>query len=154
MLGELSVRLGQQNDADVLAEFNVALAWETERKKLALPVVKKGVQTLLKSPHYGFYVVAEVPNGIAGSLMVTFEWSDWRCGLFWWIQSVYVRPEFRRQGVLRRLHEFLKEKASREANVCGFRVYVDESNQVAQSTYTELGMKQTSYNKVYEELLE
>ncbi len=153
MPDELSVRIGQDKDVDTLAQFNIALAWETERKKLSPPVVTKGVQTMLKNPQYGFYVVAEQNSRIVGSVMVTFEWSDWRCGLFWWLQSVYVRPEVRRRGVFARLYEFLREKALQQPNVCGFRVYVDQSNQVAQSTYTSLGMKQTSYDKVYEELL-
>lgn len=152
MLNQLSVRIGEDKDINALVKFNMAMAWETEQKELSLSVVTKGVQTLLKNPQYGFYVVAEVANEIIGSLMVTFEWSDWRCGLFWWIQSVYVKSEFRRQGVFRRLYEFLKAKALYEPNVCGFRVYVDESNLIAQSTYSKVGMKETSYNRVYEEL--
>jgi ribosomal protein S18 acetylase RimI-like enzyme len=85
--------------------------------------------------------------------MVTYEWSDWRCGLFWWIQSVYVKPEFRRRGVFRRLYQFLTEKASQETNLRGFRLYVEQSNRTAQNTYTQVGMKETSY-KVYEEPFE
>jgi len=162
MLNGLSVRMGQDKDADALVRFNMALAWETERKQLSLPLVNKGVQTLLKNPQYGFYVVAETcppyrtlgrreSSEIIGSLMVTFEWSDWRCALFWWIQSVYVKPEFRQRGVFRRLYEYLKDKASRESNVCGFRLYVQRSNRTALSTYDKVGMKKTSY-AVYEEL--
>jgi len=153
MLNGLSVRMGQDKDADALVKFNMALAWETERKQLSLPLVNKGVQTLLKNPQYGFYVVAEKSSEIIGAFMVTFEWSDWRCALFWWIQSVYVKPEFRQRGVFRRLYEYLKDKASRESNVCGFRLYVEQSNHTAQSTYEKVGMKETSY-KVYEELFD
>jgi GNAT superfamily N-acetyltransferase len=153
MPDEFSVRIGQDRDVDTLADSNIALAWETERKKLSPPVVTKGVQTLLRNPQYGFYVVAEQNNRIVGSLMVTFEWSDWRCGLFWWIQSVYVRPEFRRRGVFARLYEFLKREASPKPDVCGFRVYVDESNLAAHRTYAGVGMKKTSYDRIYEELL-
>jgi len=174
MLKGLSVRMGQDKDADSLVKFNMALAWETERKQLSLPLVNKGVQTLLKNPKYGFYVVAETcppyrtftlrratENGlgrresseIIGAFMITFEWSDWRCGLFWWIQSVYVKPEFRQRGVFRKLYEYLKDKASHESNVCGFRLYVQQSNRTALSTYGKVGMKKTPY-KVYEELFD
>ena len=153
MLNGLSVRMGQDKDADSLVRFNMALTWETERKQLSLPLVNKGVQTLLKNPQYGFYVVAEKSSEIIGAFMVTFEWSDWRCGLFWWIQSVYVKPEFRQRGVFRRLYEYLKDKASRESNVCGFRLYVQQSNRTALSTYGKVGIKETPY-KVYEELFD
>jgi len=151
MIDELSVRIGQEKDTDALAHFNMALAWETERKRLSSSVVTKGIQTLLKNPQYGFYVVAEKPSGIVGSLMITFEWSDWRCGLFWWIQSVYVKPEFRQRGVFRQLYEYLKDKALRESNVCGFRLYVKQSNLTALNTYSKVGMKETPY-KVCEDL--
>ncbi|UCG59953.1 MAG: GNAT family N-acetyltransferase [Phycisphaerales bacterium] len=150
---ELTVRIGEDTDINVLARFNVALAWETEHKELPLPVVTRGVQTLLRNPQYGFYVVAEHANTVVGSLMVTFEWSDWRCGLFWWIQSVYVYPESRRRGVFGRLFEFVEERASCEPDVCGLRVYVEQSNRAAQSTYTKVGMKETPYSKVYEKML-
>ncbi len=147
------VRLAEDKDSETIAEFNVAMAWETERKKLELPVVVKGVQTLLNNPRHGFYVVAETAGTVAGSCMVTYEWSDWRCGLFWWIQSVYVKPEFRRQKAFSRLYDFLKEKALQEPNVCGFRLYVEGDNRIAQITYSQVGMGETSY-KLYEELFE
>lgn len=143
------VRIAEEKDVQTLAQFNVALAWETEHKKLELPVVTRGVRTLLKNPNYGFYTVAETAGEVAGCVMVTYEWSDWRCGLIWWIQSVYVKPEFRRQKVFSRLFEFLKERASRDSGVCGFRVYVEGANHSAQKTYSRMGMEQTPY-KLYE----
>ena len=146
----LLVRAGQEKDIDTIVEFNIAMAWETERKELTPSVVARGVKELFKNPRRGFYVVAEIENRIVGSCMVTYEWSDWRCGVFWWIQSVYVRPEFRRRGIFRKLYEFLKEKASHEQNVCGFRLYVEQSNHPGQKTYAGLGMKKTSYD-FYEE---
>ena len=148
-----SVRMAEEKDIDTLVEFNVSLAWETEQKKLSSPVVSKGVQTLLNNPRHGFYIVAETPNETVGCLMVTFEWSDWRNGVFWWIQSVYVKPEFRQQGILAKLYKFLKEKASRESNLCGFRLYVERSNHTAQNAYGRVGMKEIPF-KVYEELFE
>lgn len=153
MSNELLVRVAEDKDVQTLAQFNMSLAWETERKKLELPVVSRGLRTLLKNPHHGFYTVAEMAGDVVGCVMVTYEWSDWRCGLFWWIQSVYVKPEFRRQKVFSTLYGFLKDKASREPNVCGFRLYVEGANLTAQNTYSQVGMGETSY-KVYEELFE
>jgi len=153
MLNGLSIRMGQDKDADVLAAFNVALARETEGKDLSLSVVRQGVQKLLENPQHGFYVVAETADAVIGSAMITFEWSDWRCGLFWWFQSVYVKRQFRRQGVFRKLFEFVKDRASRQGIVCGLRVYVEQSNRAAQGVYAALGMERTCYNRIYEQLL-
>ena len=147
------VRIAEPKDAETIARFNVAMAWETERKRLELPVVIEGVQAALNDPQHGFYVVAETAGGIAGCCMVTYEWSDWRCGVFWWIQSVYVKPEFRRQKVFSTLYEFLKQRASREPSVCGFRLYVEGANHTAQATYSQVGMAETSY-KLFEELFD
>ena len=149
----LSVRTGQEKDIDTLVKFNIAMAWETEQKQLSSPIVTQGVQMLFKNPHYGFYIVAEIADEVVGCCMVTYEWSDWRCGLFWWIQSVYVEREFRRQGVFSKLYEFLKDKASREPNVCGLRLHVEHSNLVGQDTYAGVGMEEVSY-KLYEESFE
>ncbi|UCC97344.1 MAG: GNAT family N-acetyltransferase [Phycisphaerales bacterium] len=153
MAEELLVRLAEDRDIEALAKFNMALAWETEQKKLELPVVTEGLRTLLNNPRHGFYTVAEVAGRVVGCIMITYEWSDWRCGQFWWIQSVYVDTDFRRRGIFRRLYEFLKEKASREQNVCGFRLYVEHSNLTGQSTYAGVGMEEASY-KFYEESFE
>ncbi len=146
----LSVRTGQEKDIDTLVKFNIALAQETERKQLSPPIVTQGVKILFENPKHGFYVIAEIADEVVGCCMVTYEWSDWRCGLFWWIQSVYVKPEFRRRGIFRKLYEFLKQKASQEQNVCGFRLYVEQSNHAGQNTYAGLGMKENPY-KFYEE---
>jgi GNAT superfamily N-acetyltransferase len=145
--------MGEYQDSETIAKFNIAMAWETEKKKLELPIVSKGVQTLLDNPRHGFYVVAEVEGEVVGSLMVTYEWSDWRCSVFWWIQSVYVKPQFRKQGIFRSLYEFLKDKASQEQNICGFRLYAEKSNDTAHNTYGSVGMKEAPY-KFYEELFE
>jgi GNAT superfamily N-acetyltransferase len=146
----LSIRTGQEKDIDTLVKFNIILARQTEQKQLTPSTVTQGLQMLFKNPQYGFYVIAEIEDEIVGCCMVTYEWSDWRCGLFWWIQSVYVRPKFRRRGIFRKLYEFLKEKAANEQNVCGFRVYVVKSNHTGQKTYAGLGMKKTPYD-FYEE---
>ena len=153
MSNESSVRVGEEKDTDTLAKFNIAMAWETEQKKLSPDVVARGVQTLLDDPRHGFYVVAEFDREVVGSLMVTYEWSDWRDASFWWIQSVYIKPEFRKQGVFRRLYEFVKEKASQETHVCGFRLYVEQENITAQQTYERVGMSRIPY-ELYEESFE
>jgi ribosomal protein S18 acetylase RimI-like enzyme len=152
MSDEIKIRFADDRDADVLTEFNIAMARETEGKELPNGVVSAGVKTVLDNRQMGFYIIAETGGSIAGSLMITTEWSDWRNGLFWWIQSVYVKPEFRRQGVFGELYRFLKSKVKNEPNVCGFRLYVERNNITAQRAYKVLGMEETHY-KVYEDLL-
>ena len=153
MSNELLIRIGGEKDTNTLARFNIAMAWETEQKKLSPDVVAKGVRTLLNDPRHGFYVVAEINREVVGSLMVTYEWSDWRDASFWWIQSVYIKPEFRKQSVFRRLYEFVKEKALHDMNVCGLRLYAEQDNIAAQITYERIGMSQIPY-KLYEESFE
>jgi ribosomal protein S18 acetylase RimI-like enzyme len=147
----MQVRLATPQDAPVLVEFNSAMALETEQKELLPEVIGAGVRSLLGNPAAGFYMVAEKDGRVVGSLMITKEWSDWRNGTFWWIQSVYVRPELRRQGVYKRLYRHLQELAANDPAVCGFRLYVERENGRAQATYQALGMKETRY-LVFEEL--
>lgn len=150
---EISIRVADTSDVDTLVDFNHAMAFETEAKELDRDVLTAGVNGLLARKQFGFYLIAEdQAAGRIASLMVTYEWSDWRNGLFWWIQSVYVKPEFRRRGIYRRLYEFVKEMAKDETDVCGFRLYVEKENSIAQQTYEQLGMKQTEY-VMYEELI-
>jgi ribosomal protein S18 acetylase RimI-like enzyme len=146
----MRIRLATPADAGVLIEFNAAMALETEGKELLTDVIGAGVRSLLGNPAAGFYLLAE-EDSAAGSLMITKEWSDWRNGTFWWIQSVYVRPEFRRRGVYKNLYRHVQELASKDPAVCGFRLYVERENERAQATYSALGMKQTHY-LVFEEL--
>ncbi|HEU4441369.1 MAG TPA: N-acetyltransferase [Burkholderiales bacterium] len=147
----MQVRLATPQDAPVLIEFNAAMALETEQKELLPEVIGAGVRSLLGNPAAGFYVLAEKDDRVLGALMITKEWSDWRNGTFWWIQSVYVRPELRRQGVYKLLYRHVQELAADDPAVCGFRLYVEHENARAQATYRALGMKQTRY-LVFEEL--
>lgn len=151
MSDSIRIRPAAAGDADTIIEFAAAMALETERKVLLRAVIGKGVHHLLTHPGMGFYVMAECDGRIAGSLMVTTEWSDWRNGNFWWVQSVYVRPEFRRRGVYRQLYAYLQERAADDPTVCGFRLYVERDNARAQATYRAAGMEQTHY-LLYEEL--
>ena len=147
----MAIRVATPADREVLIAFNCAMALETERKELLPEVIGAGVQSLLGNPASGFYVVADEGGRVVGSLLVTKEWSDWRNGDFWWIQSVYVLPEFRRQGIYKRLYGHVQKLASQDPKVCGFRLYVEKENHRAQSTYRALGMKETRY-LVFEEL--
>ena len=147
---DFTIRGGRPEDAEVIAGFNRAMAEETEAKKLDLGISVSGVRALLERPQNGRYLVAEQGDEIVGSLMVTTEWSDWRNGFFWWVQSVYVRPEFRRQGVYRALYTEVRIHAKAQPDVCGIRLYVENENDSAQKTYEALGMKKTGY-RLYEE---
>ena len=148
----LVTREAVAGDAATLAGFNRAMALETESKSLPMETLLPGAQAVLGDPRHGFYVVADVGSEIAGSLLVTYEWSDWRNGRFWWIQSVYVRPGFRRRGVYRALHEFVRDRARSAGDVVGIRLYVERDNGAAQRTYAALGMAETPY-RIYEEML-
>ena len=150
---DFTLRLANARDLPALVEFNHAMARETEGKELDAETLTAGVRALLEDESHGFYVVAESGGEVAGWLLVTYEWSDWRNGVFWWVQSVYVRPHFRRRGIYRRLYELVKARASARGGVRGFRLYVEKHNEVAQRTYEQLGMSETHY-KMYEELCE
>lgn len=148
----VTIRQATLVDAGVIAQFNIRMAAETEGLTLAESVINAGVRNLIQHPDYGFYLVAEKSALVVGSLMITFEWSDWRNGLFWWIQSVYVRPEFRRLGIYRQLYEYVKIQAHQQTGICGFRLYVAAENKNAQDAYRKLGMHETHYH-FFEELM-
>jgi GNAT superfamily N-acetyltransferase len=145
-----SIREGLQQDAQVIAEFNTAMAWETEHKRLDPPTVLAGVRQVFTRPGLGRYFVAVSDQGeVIGQLMLTYEWSDWRNGVFWWIQSVYVRPDWRRTGVFRSLYRHVYKLAREGGEACGIRLYVEQANERAMATYRELGMVPGGY-EVYE----
>ena len=152
MSAQIKIREARLTDVNTLVEFNIQMAKETEDKKLERAVVTSGVEAVLEDTKFGFYLIAEINGEIVGSLMVTTEWSDWRNGAFWWIQSVYVRPEFRRYGVFRSLYEEVKERAGKTERVCGCRLYVERENNSAQATYMRLGLEETKY-KIFEDLI-
>ena len=133
----------------MIAEFNTRMALETERRKLDPDRVRKGVAALLANPAKGTYFVAEAEvNGavrVAGQLLVTYEWSDWRNGNFWWIQSVYVAENFRSNGVFRALFNHIHDLAKARKDICGLRLYMDAGNARARRAYERLGLKRTNY---------
>lgn len=152
MDSDTQIRLADPRDIDAIAEFNMAMAWETEHMLLSRDTLIRGVGEVFARPEHGFYIVAETDGQVVGCLLVTFEWSDWRCGQFWWIQSLYIRPMSRRRGIFRQLHEFVKAQALHQGGVCGIRLYVEQSNHLAQQAYQQIGMRARSY-RMYEQML-
>jgi len=150
MTASIAVRPATLADLDLLVDFNLAMARESEDKGLDPARLRRGVTSLLQTPGDGFYLVAEAAGRPAGSLMVTYEWSDWRNGRFWWIQSVYVAPDWRRQGVYSAMHDRVRTMARSDGRSCGIRLYVEHENRGAMATYEALGMDQTHY-RLYEE---
>ena len=144
----LMVRLAAPSDASIIVEFNAAMAKETEGIELNREYLQKGVEALFADSSKGLYYIAESNGKIAGQLMITYEWSDWRNAAFWWIQSVYVRPEYRKQGVFRALYRSIETIARTRGDVCGVRLYVDKENGRAQKTYGTLGMKHSHYEMI------
>ncbi len=147
----LTIRRATTADERVLVEFNAALAWETEHKRLKLEVLTAGVRAVFADPAKGFYTIALNEHGeVVGQMMVTFEWSDWRNGWFWWVQSVYVREDARRNGVFRALYREMQRQAAADSGVIGLRLYVEEDNERARATYAALGMTLTTYGMMEE----
>ncbi|MBB5359572.1 GNAT superfamily N-acetyltransferase [Rhodanobacter sp. ANJX3] len=140
----LLIRAATPDDTSSLLAWNAAMAWETEHKRLDPAVLERGIAGIFERPQRGFYLVAERDGVAVGSLMVTYEWSDWRCGDFWWIQSVYVAPEARRGGVFRALYAAVEQRAA-AAGAVGLRLYVETENANAQATYVGLGMQRCRY---------
>lgn len=143
------VRDARASDLETIASFQETMALVTEDRRLDPAKIRGGVRAALDDPNRGFYLVAEIDGEVAGSLFVTFEWSDWRNGFFWWIQSVYVDDRFRRRGVYRALHGAVRARG-REAGIVGIRLYVEHENDGAQRTYRAIGMEETPY-RMFEE---
>ena len=141
----VAVRAATVADVEAIVAFNAAMATETESKTLPPDVLRAGVDAVFADPRRGFYRVAEVDGVVAGCLMITFEWSDWRNGDWWWLQSVYVKPEFRRGGVFRALYDDIECAAQSTPRVVGVRLYVEKENRRAQNTYASLGMHEADY---------
>jgi GNAT superfamily N-acetyltransferase len=139
------IRQATATDAAVVCEFNRLLARESEGKDLERALLEPGVRAVLADAHKGCYFLAERDGQIVGQLGLTYEWSDWRNGWFWWIQSVYVVPAARRQGVFRAMFGHVEEGARADATAIGIRLYVERDNHAAHGTYLSLGLAWTSY---------
>ena len=151
-MNEIKVRHATAAEARRLADFNRARALETEGLALSETTALAGVVSLMGHPERGFYLVAEVDGALAGSLLVTYEWSDWRNKTFWWISSLYVKPEMRGRGVYDALDQKLQEPAAQDGNVCGLRTYVHKSGKALQDVCRNLGMVEKEY-VVFEDML-
>ena len=128
-----------------IVSFNLSLALESEGLTLDYDRILRGVNAVFSDPTKGFYLLATENSEVIGQVFITKEWSDWRNGYFWWIQSVYVKPEYRHRGVYRSLHRYVRRLAKEDGNVCGIRLYVEQENQAAQNVYKKLGMKPSRY---------
>ncbi len=145
----MQIRHATPNDLEALIAFNQGIARETEDLELDPTTLRSGIGRFLAQDKHGFYTVAEIDGRVVGSLMITYEWTDWRNGVFWWIQSVYVDPAHRRQGIYTALYQNVQKLAEQEPDVVGFRLYVEKENHAAQQTYQKLGMEETYY-RLYE----
>ena len=141
----ITVREANSGDENIIANFQVRMAKETEQIDLDRDIVNKGVNAVLNSPEKGIYFVAESENKIIASMLITFEWSDWRNGNVYWIHSIYVLPEFRKKGVFKTLYLHLKNIAQKDENIVGLRLYVDKTNINAQKVYEIMGMDGNHY---------
>ena len=141
----IDYREATPSDVPVIVDFQVAMARETEELDLDREVLTDGIQALFEDPSRGRYLVAENDEDVIASLMITYEWSDWRNGNVWWIQSVYVRPSFRGQRVYAGLYEHVKRLVQADDALRGIRLYVDRRNVPAQQVYTKLGMNGEHY---------
>ena len=145
----LRIRPAAASDADLLARWAQAMALETEHRQLDATTVQAGVVAGIADPARARYFIAmhgrETMGNAVGTLMLTHEWSDWRNGDWWWIQSVYVAPQARRQGVFAALYQHVEQLARQTPGVIGLRLYVERDNAAAQQTYAALGMTDAGY---------
>jgi GNAT superfamily N-acetyltransferase len=145
----IRIRTAGQSDVALMAAWAEAMALESEGKVLEPETLRRGIQLALDDPGRGRYFIAEIGGAPAGTLMLTAEWSDWRCSWWWWIQSVYTEKAFRRRGVYRALYAHVLALADADPEVRGIRLYVERDNHDALRTYESLGMHESPY-RIYE----
>jgi GNAT superfamily N-acetyltransferase len=144
----ITIRKAQPDDVSVIIDFQQKMAWETEQLTLVPEKINNGVKAVFDNPVKGQYWIAQKDNIVIASLLITYEWSDWRNTDVWWFQSVYVLPEFRRTGIFRKMYSHIRNE-SEKLGVAGLRLYVETNNIPAQKTYESLGMQSEHY-KMYE----
>jgi ribosomal protein S18 acetylase RimI-like enzyme len=145
----VNIRPGLFYDTEQLAELQVKMAWETEQLKLDPPTVRQGVQAVIDDPSKGKYWVVEDKGKIVSCLLTVYEWSDWRNGIILWIHSVYTLPEYRGQGLYKKLYAHVQSLVQNDSHYKGIRLYVDKRNTGAQAVYEKLGMNGEHY-QLYE----
>ena len=141
----ISISKAKEEDIQIISDFQVAMALETESIALDPATVSRGVSAVFRDSAKGFYLVAKEEDRTVGSLMITYEWSDWRARTVWWIQSLYVIPDYRRQGIYRQMYAWLLGKVNQDESIGGIRLYVDLTNLNAQRVYESLGMDGNHY---------
>ena len=141
----IAFRDAVRGDASRIVKFQILMARETEGIELDRPTCERGVEAVFDDSSLGRYFVAEIEGLVVASLMITYEWSDWRAGTVWWIQSVFVEPGFRQRGIYAGLYEHVRLIFADDASVRGVRLYVDRSNDRAQAVYRRLGMNGDHY---------
>lgn len=139
------IRPAVLEDWETIAHFNMRLADETEGKTLDPATIQAGVRALLADQRHGRYFVACLDQRIIGQMMHTREWSDWRNGEIWWLQSIFVHPDHRQKGVFRALYRFLEKLAEETPGIVGLRLYVEYNNSKAQEVYRALGLSEAGY---------
>ena len=145
-MSQLTVRPATCADWQAIVTFNRQLALETEEKHLEPATLQQGVQAILADRSKGRYYLAQCKEHVVGQAMYTREWSDWRNGDIWWLQSVYVHPDYRRRGVFRALWNHILSEAQATPHVVGLRLYVDDRNAHAHATYERLGLRDAGYS--------
>jgi len=151
MSNNIVIRYAKLSDVDAIVQFNLEMAYETEGISLSIEKLTDGVKAVFDDNTKGFYVIAESDDKPVGQALVTYEWSDWRNAIFWWIQSVYVVPEYRGAGIFKAIFTYIRSTAE-SSNVCGIRLYVERNNHIAKSVYKRLGMEESHYD-LYELML-
>jgi GNAT superfamily N-acetyltransferase len=146
---QITIREAQKANSEIIVRFQEEMAWNTERIRLDHNTVQQGVKAVLDNEALGIYYVAIVDNDVVGSLLTTYEWSDWRNGTVIWIQSVYVDPAYRKKGIYKALYNHIKSMVEKDESLKGIRLYVDESNRPAHNVYSRLGMTGDHY-RVFE----
>jgi GNAT superfamily N-acetyltransferase len=142
---DILIRPATLEDTEFLVGGNASMALETEARALDTHTLRAGVCAVFDDPARGFYLIAEIDGQPAGQMMITYEWSDWRNGAFWWIQSVYTLPDSRGRGVFKALYSHVESLARENGGVCGLRLYVEAHNQPAKTTYERCGMSESVY---------
>ena len=140
-----NIRKATREDIRKIVAFNQAMALETENISLDTQMLWNGVESIFEDESRGFYIVCEHEGSVRASLMITFEWSDWRNGNFWWIQSVFVHPEYRKLGLYKHMYAFIKTQVDAKEDIVGIRLYVDDHNKKAQDVYNKQGMQKSNY---------
>ena len=145
IVSQINVREAVTEDQEIIARFQIEMAWETEKVTLAPETIQSGVQAVFENPHLGKYYVAELNGQVIASLMITYEWSDWRSSLVWWLQSVFVVTQYRKHGVFRKMYEHIRQLVESNKDVAGIRLYMIHHNAVAGRVYEQMGMDGNHY---------